>query len=279
MFLTTQKYWRYIVTCGIYLGTPKSNTTDKVYIGQSVDIEDRIIRHNASLKKGTHFFKVQNAYNEHGEFSWEVLKECETQELVSWEEYFIKLFDAVDNGLNTYYSAYDTPPIHRGINSGSAKPENIPIYRAIMNVTLSNPTWTKQNVADIVECKVEEVDHLWYGGYAWLEELFPFEYSAVRNLAGKRRLGGKSLVEQGGTPVELLSPTGVVHILTNIRKFAKEQGLDSGDLTNLVNKKVGTTKNWIVKDLDITDPDKHIRFYSTARGNYRKQFDLYKSKT
>lgn len=267
------------MTCGIYLGAPKSNLTDKVYIGQSIEIEARVLRHNAELLKGRHFPKIQEGYNNYGEFSWEIVKECTETELDFLEEYYIKLFDSVENGFNTYSTVYQVPPSYSGINNGNVRIDSIPIYKNILITTISNPTFTLKKVAEMSNTTTAVVDHIWQGGYSWLENLFPEEYRLVRELSGKRQIGGKSLLQQGKPVISILSPSFEVHVVENIRKFAKEYNLDHGDLTNLVNKKVGTVKSWIVKNLDITDPDKHARFYGTARGNYRKQFDLYKSKT
>lgn len=87
---------------GIYSITNKIN--NKKYIGQSINIEERIKRHFRDLKSGCHHSKhLQNAFNKYGEenFVSEVLFECKSiQELDEKEIEFIKKYDSFHNGYN-----------------------------------------------------------------------------------------------------------------------------------------------------------------------------------
>lgn len=263
------------MTIGIYLGSPKN--TDKVYIGQSNNIEARIARHNSAMVRGIHTSKMQKAFDEYGEFDWEILEECTEENLNDRETFYISMFNSTVDGFNTYKDAYETPPTYRGILNGNVKTEDIPTYKKVLDTTIANPTFSLNKVAEVVGCSCYVVDHLWQGGYAWLKDIFPEEYTTVRALSGTRQIGGKSLVQQGKDSVEVLSPELVTYKVHNIRKFAKEQNIDAGDLTNMINKKTGSVKKWIIKDLDKLHLESHIKFYSTNRGYYKKQFDLYKS--
>lgn len=263
------------MTIGIYLGSPKN--TDKVYIGQSNNIEARIARHNSDMVRGVHTAKMQKAFDEYGEFDWEVLEECTEENLNDRETFYISIFNSTVDGFNTYKDALEAPPAYKGILNGNARTEDIPVYKKILDATISNPKYSIYKIAEIVGCPYYTVDHLWQGGYTWLKDIFPEEYVAVRNLSGTRQIGGKSLAQQGKELIEVLNPELVIYKIDNIRKFAKEHNIDAGDLTNVLNKKAGSVKKWIIKDLDISAPEVHAKFYSTNRGYYKKQFDLYKS--
>jgi group I intron endonuclease len=67
------------MTCGIYKITNTAN--HKIYVGQSMDIEERIKSHFYALRANRHTNKeLQKDFNQFGEqaFSWEILEECES---------------------------------------------------------------------------------------------------------------------------------------------------------------------------------------------------------
>lgn len=83
----------------IYLRTNKVN--GKKYVGQAVDIEQR----QRTWKSINHYAgkAIYNARNKYGidAFDFEILKECEDEELNKWEMYYIKeLNTKVPNGYN-----------------------------------------------------------------------------------------------------------------------------------------------------------------------------------
>lgn len=79
---------------GIYKIENTSNK--KCYIGQSVQIENRKRQHFYHLAKGNHENRyLQNAYNKSPEcFAFEVLEECEIEQLNSLEQFYIWLFSS-----------------------------------------------------------------------------------------------------------------------------------------------------------------------------------------
>ena len=91
---------------GIYLITNTVN--DKIYVGQTVDIEDRWGNHKARLNGGYHNNKhLQRSWNKYGSdsFSFTVLTECAEEQLNTMEEYFIFCLDSYDKrvGYNKNY--------------------------------------------------------------------------------------------------------------------------------------------------------------------------------
>ena len=82
---------------GIYKIT---SPTKKVYIGQSINIEKRIIRY-----RNLHCKSQPKIYNSIKKYGWdkhifEILLECEIHELNDKERYFQDLFNTVENGMN-----------------------------------------------------------------------------------------------------------------------------------------------------------------------------------
>lgn len=75
---------------GIYKITNTKN--DKVYIGQSVDIDKRVKTHKRNISKidiDTKFYRALRKYK-WDNFSVEVLEECEVTDLDEREKYWIK---------------------------------------------------------------------------------------------------------------------------------------------------------------------------------------------
>ena len=84
------------MSMGIYKITNKIN--NKVYIGQSVDIERRWRQHkNSSLD-----YPLYQAFRKYGidNFQFEILEECKRSELNDKEIYYIKLYNSCVDGYN-----------------------------------------------------------------------------------------------------------------------------------------------------------------------------------
>ena len=85
----------------------KNTINNKLYIGQSVDVNRRLSDHKRALKNGTDSKHLQKSYNSYGKESFEfvVLKVCAIDELDYWEKYYIKLWNTHDEdfGYNLDY--------------------------------------------------------------------------------------------------------------------------------------------------------------------------------
>lgn len=81
---------------GIYKITNTLN--GKVYIGQSVNVQERFYEHKRKLCLNQHFNKyLQNAYNKHGEyFEYELIEECAVSDLDKREMYWIGYYHSDD---------------------------------------------------------------------------------------------------------------------------------------------------------------------------------------
>lgn len=82
---------------GIYKITSPNK---RVYIGQSINIEKRIIRYRNLHCQGQP--KIYRSIKKYGwnSHNFEILLECEASELNNKERYFQDLFNTIENGLN-----------------------------------------------------------------------------------------------------------------------------------------------------------------------------------
>lgn len=86
--------------CGIYKITNKIN--GKVYIGQSRDIKNRIRVHKYDFQKNKHHNPhFQKSWNKYGKdnFKFEIIEECEENELNKNEQYWINFYNSFDSNL------------------------------------------------------------------------------------------------------------------------------------------------------------------------------------
>lgn len=86
---------------GIYSIYSKSQNC--YYIGKSKDIHKRILKHKSDLRLGKHHSPyLQNTYNKYGEedLVYTIIQECSYEGSGELEKYYIKKYDAFNNGFN-----------------------------------------------------------------------------------------------------------------------------------------------------------------------------------
>lgn len=88
---------------GIY--TIKNKVNDKIYVGQSIDVHDRLIHHKSKLRNNKHHSNhLQSSWNKYGEdaFEFELLKACKPRYLNRLEKLYVKIYDSMnpDKGYN-----------------------------------------------------------------------------------------------------------------------------------------------------------------------------------
>lgn len=92
---------------GIYI--IKNSKNDRVYVGQTNDIEYRWMHHKSDLRGGIHHNRLlQEDWNIYGEdcFEFTVLEECSISELDDREKYWISYFDARSDVYNMDAGGY-----------------------------------------------------------------------------------------------------------------------------------------------------------------------------
>lgn len=82
---------------GIYAIRNKLN--EKVYIGQSIDVKNRLCHHRSELRNSRHYnTHLQRAWDAYGEknFEFMTIKECCIEDIDKFEEYYIYLYQSTD---------------------------------------------------------------------------------------------------------------------------------------------------------------------------------------
>lgn len=133
--------------CGIYCFINKHN--GKRYIGQSADIERRILDHKRYLARGKdNCTLLQNAYNKYGKdsFDLEILAECETSQLDELEKYYIALFNTTSREFGYNLS--------RGGSDGLLGHKKSEETRRRMSIAQSgenHPMWGKKHSPETIQ--------------------------------------------------------------------------------------------------------------------------------
>lgn len=233
-----------IMTCGIYI--LKFKGTDKVYVGQSENVEYRYKKHLQRLKRGTHNYKMQQAYVLYGVPELEIILFDLTKEELNPSEYeAFEVYDSISNGFNIA----EQPSIH---GSGELNPGSKYSNEKIVEVLflLIDDRNTYKHIESITGVSLSTVRHIAnQEAHSWLQHSHPLEYSKLENLRSKRAFNKNTAEIRGIVYPTILSPTGQEYNITNVATFAKEHGLDSSSLAKVLKKrpKYITHKGWKLK--------------------------------
>ena len=234
------------MTCGIYL--LRFTGTNKVYIGQSVDIEYRYKKHIQNLKNGKHNYKMLDAYSRYGLPELEILlDDLSEQELSENEKLAFSIFDSVNSGLNvasepSISEVGELNPVSKYSNSDIEK---------VFFMLLDKSTLFSQ-----IECftgvSISTIRHIAnLEAHSWLKDKYPNEYKILADIkTTKSRQVGKNTAKHRGIEYPaLLSPEGVEYNVTNIAEFCRQHNLDSSSIAKVLKKrpKYISHKGWKLK--------------------------------
>lgn len=222
------------MTCGIYL--LKFENTNKVYIGQSLNIEDRFIKHKSAFSRQAAAPKLQNGYNNFGMPTLMIILECSYKELNDAEKEAIEIFDSVNNGFNTLSEAGN--PVLFGEKVGTSKYSNEQYISVLRLLVQENPTLNKRDIENITGVSIYTIRHIAaLESHGWLKEVEPLLYDKLKHI--------KSIRYYRGTQYpKLISPTGEIHEVVHISNFSKEHGLLQPKVTELLKGRKNMHKGW-----------------------------------
>lgn len=229
------------MTCGIYLLSFKD--TSKVYIGQSLHIEDRFAKHINKLLSNSHSVKMIAAYKEFGLPELEILEECVEEKLNELENYHIKLWNAVDNGFNSLYHAEDVPIIHLcGEDHGMSKYSNEQI-KEVFFLLVEKPELIGTDIEKITKVSLGMIRMVAScSNHLWLKKEFPIEYAKLEKLMGTRV---KHSAKDRGIAYPLIKDLqGNTYNVENTGQFARDHNLDQGNLYNVLRGVRKSHKGW-----------------------------------
>jgi len=234
-----------IMTIGIYL--LKFQNTNKVYVGQSVNIEYRYKKHIQALKRSTSNYKLQEAYKAYGIPELVILCDNLTvEELNSNEELAFSIFDSINNGFNICNKA----DIHEiGENNPGAKYSNQQIEEVFH--LLFDLSKRYKDIEKITKVSISTIRHIANKeAHVWLSVKFPDQYAELSNLKILRKKEVSKLNVKNIDRPLIVSPDGIVYRVENIAEFAREHGLDSSSLAKVLNKrpKYKSHKGWKLQE-------------------------------
>jgi group I intron endonuclease len=232
------------ITIGIYC--LRFEGTDRVYVGQSINIEKRYKQHLQSVRAKSANEKLQEAFKLFGVPKLLVLTECEICELDDLEEEAIILYNSVDNGFNIYRYATEAPVMQGFKHSLSKYTEediikvipflhditkslhDIASLTGINESTLSDMINGKHHINVIPEYKniFEDIRNSRYGKHVDIVSI---------------KLGAKN---KGITYPKIKSPSGEIFEIDNAYRFAKERGLAGNHFQEVLNGHRKSHKGW-----------------------------------
>lgn len=228
------------MTCGIYLLTFVG--TDKVYVGQSINIEKRLIAHTSLAKRGIHAHKLQKAFNTYGVPTLHIIKECEELHLDYEENMLIAEFNSVEDGFNSCKVAGGGHSLY-GEDLGTSKYTNCQIEQAFLLLVYKQHLISKE-ISLITKVSKETIDSLSSVPRKWLYKKYPEEYEVLKNRSTLRFGKGKTLKERGIVYPDIVSPEGIAYTVENTSQFAITHKLNNAHLVQVLRGKEKQHKGW-----------------------------------
>lgn len=234
--------------CGIY--KLLFTGTDKVYIGQSINIGKRYKQHLSLLRANSASNKLQYAYDTFGVPHLEVLLECSALELDCEETEAINIFNSVDCGFNTLYSAVDMPKANNsGTNHGLSKYTKDQLIQVLHNIASTDLDYSA--ISKLTGVNYNTIASISAGNtHVWLKEYDLAAYSNMSDKKFTRNFGKDSncLFKQGKPLPVVLSPEGVEFVVQNATKFARDNNIPKSTFRNiLIGRAVNSKCGWRLK--------------------------------
>lgn len=231
------------MTIGIYL--LRFTGTDKVYIGQSLRIEERFTKHIHRMKTGIANYKLLEAYNKYGLPNLEVLADGSIDDdLDAMETETIEIYDSVNNGLNIRSKASGGGVGLQGEKHGNSKYSNANIIEVFKKLVASNMPFSE--ISNNTNVSIHTIRDISKGrSHRWLRDIYPDDYEVLISLKDVRE---KNTAKYQGIeyPV-ILSPEGIEYTVTNIGAFAREHDLNKSHLCGVLNGLRKTHLKWKLK--------------------------------
>jgi group I intron endonuclease len=218
------------------------NGTDKVYIGQSVNIETRYTTHLNELRNKSHSRKLQQAYAEYGIPELCILEENVFDNLDDLEEYYIKQYSSVSHGFNS--SSKASGGVSLGENNGRSKYSNEQIIEAVQ-LMVEFPDISLKVLSDNIGISWDTLKQIARGSqYKWLEDTIPETYDKLISLKGTRFSTSNSAKGKNKEYPTVLSPLGTLHKIENCKIFCDIHNLQQSNLVQVLNGNRLSHKGW-----------------------------------
>lgn len=218
------------------------NGTDNCYIGQSTNIEHRYRAHLNSFTTHKANPKMMEAYKLYGDPILEIVCECAVEELNDLEAEAIEIYDSVNNGLNIYSSASDTP-LYYGEKHPRCKYSNEQILKVAR--LLTDPKNKAIDISDFTGLPlsvIQDISRL--AVHSWIQKEDPETYKKLVDLKGTRK-NPKGVADRGTVYPPVMSPDGIVYSnIANLSRFCDEHGLTRPNFRKLLLGKIKSSLGW-----------------------------------
>lgn len=219
--------------------------TDRVYIGQTIDLSRRLRCHINLFKKQRGAKKLQEAYNLYGNPSVEVLIDglITQKEIDGAEDEAIEIFDSANNGFNTHTKSRAGFTACFGELNGNSKFSNSEIVEFMLYMLKYRETRLK-DAASTFGMSYVTADEICRGiKHKWLSIEYPEQHTELLSIIGTRSKA-VTAKDRGIEYPSIYSPEGLKYNVEAVRQFAKEHGLNSSCLCAVLNGKSKTHKGW-----------------------------------
>lgn len=245
------------MTCGIYVLRFKD--TDKVYVGQSINIEARYKSHITNLRTNNSSSKLQEAYSIYGVPAIEVILECEEHELDTNENEAIQIFDSFNNGFNSLETAEEMPKWKNqlvGEEGTTAIYTNKQILEAIHKMT--DASLSLVEISELTGVNYATLRKISQGlQHRWVREKYPDLWETVQATRAKRIVNNTAIrtellksrfcaEAQGIEYPRVVSPTGEVFTIKNLSEFCRVHELQRTNFRRVLQGQRNSHNGWKV---------------------------------
>lgn len=237
----------YGMTIGIYKLTFSNGA---FYIGRSINIEKRFKDHCSHLSRNCSGSpKLQAEYNRLESLPLlDILEEASIDTLSDKEVYWIKLYDAVNKGLNVLIGGTD---VLYGDTHPQSKYSNEQIVNVLEYLASDTPIYTHIDIEKLTKVKSTTIKDIVCGkGHTWLKEHFPDTYEKMLLVKNTRKSVNSmaNLNPQANKKTlvypDVISPNGTVYTIEHLSNFAKEHGLQASNLSHVLSGRRAHHKGW-----------------------------------
>lgn len=211
---------------------------NKYYIGCSISIKNRIKNHLSDFNRNAHCNKkMQDYYNLYGKPNCEVLELCSSDIIFDKEIIYIEEFNSYKDGFNLTKGGNGRL---FGEHANNAK-YSYDTYKNIL-LDLAYTDLKYKDIAIKYTVTLDTIKHIArLSSHRYLEEDFPVECEILRNKLNNRDMSAKA---KGIEYPPIVSPSGKIHVVDNVRKFAEDNGLQYQNLHKVLTGKRVHHKGW-----------------------------------
>lgn len=229
-----------------YIYKIKNKTSNLYYIGSTINLKERLLRHKAALKKNSHHnIYLQRAWNKYGEesFEFEMIMNCKLEEMIDWEQAFCDVHKEM-YGVYNMSEFVDNPT--RGSKRSFSKETRLKMSEAHKGMAtgrigqIHSPE-TKEKISQSSKGRKLTEEHR--KKISDKRKILLQTRSDLGFQKGSRiNIGRTNLKFQES--VKLIDPNGNIVERHGIVNFCKEFNLDQGNISKLLKGKLNSVKGW-----------------------------------